>query len=346
MAASETTHAHARLSSFRSCTINALRLDLRFGDDRIWRGSDNTPMANPYQILGVTREATQAEIRKAYLRLAKKHHPDLHPGDKDAEARFKDVAAANDIVGDETKRARFDRGEIDASGAERTQRPARESYRHYAEAEPGFKYSQFRGGTGDSPDDLFSSIFGARGARGPVRGSDVGYTLFVEFIEAINGTKKRVVMADGNALDISIPAGLRDGQTLRLRGKGLEGHAEGPPGDALVEVHVRTHPSLHRNGDDIRSILAVTPGEAMAGAKVSVETVSGQVSLTVPKGSNSGRVLRLRGKGAPSTGGKGDHLIELQVVLPAHPDDEFVRAVTDWEAKHPYDPRKQREARA
>jgi DnaJ-class molecular chaperone len=303
-------------------------------------------MVDPYQILGVTREATQAEIRKAYLRLAKSNHPDLHPGDKTAEARFKDVAAANDIVGDETKRARFDRGEIDASGAERVQRAARDSYRHHAESEPEFKYSQFTDAVGDNPDDLFSRLFGSHGNRAPARGADVGYTFSVEFIEAINGAKKRVVMADGKALDISIPAGLNDGQTLRLRGKGLQSHSGGPPGDALVEIHVRPHASLRRDGNDIHSIVAITPGEAMGGAKISIETATGRVALTVPKGSNAGKVLRLRGKGASSTAGKGDHFIELHVVLPEHADDEFVRSVVDWEAKHPYDPRKEKEARA
>jgi DnaJ-class molecular chaperone len=310
------------------------------------RGGDSLQMADPYQILGVAREATQAEIRKAYLRLAKSNHPDLHPGDATAEARFKDIASANDIIGDAKKRARFDSGEIDASGAERAQRPARDSYRQHAEAAPGFRYDRQAGSTEGIPDYLFSSIFGSRRERGPAPGSDVGYTLAVEFTEAINGAKKRVVMADGKALDVVIPAGLKDGQTLRLRGKGLRGVAGGLPGDALVEIHVKPHPFLRRDGDNILSIVAITPGEAMAGAKVSVETASGRVTLTVPKGSNTGRVLRLRGKGAASTAGKGDHLVELQVVLPEQPDDEFVRTVIDWELKHPYDPRKQQEGRA
>lgn len=302
-------------------------------------------MADPYQILGVTRDATQAEIRKAYLRLAKKNHPDLHPGDKGAEARFKDIASANDIVGDENKRARFDRGEIDASGAERTQQPEREFYRQHAEAPPGFKYERYSDGNGPH-DDLFADLFGARHQRTQARGSDVGYTFAVAFTEAINGAKKRVVMADGKALDIVIPAGLKDGQTLRLRGQGHLGFGGGKPGDVLVEIHVQPHPIFRREDNDIRSQLSVTPGEALAGAKVRVETVSGSVELAVPKGSNTGAILRLRGKGVRSNQGKGDHLIELQVVLPNHPDDELVRCVTEWEAKHPYDPRKQQEARS
>ena len=168
----------------------------------------------------------------------------------------------------------------------------------------------------------------------------------VEFTEAINGAKKRVVMADGKALDITIPAGLKDGQTLRLRGQGQPGFGGGEPGDALVEIHVKPHPIFRREGNNIRSTLPVTPGEALAGAKVRVETVSGPVELAIPKGSNTGRILRLRGKGVPSTAAKGDHLVELQVVLPDRPDDELVRCVTEWEAKHPYDPRKSQGAQS
>jgi DnaJ-class molecular chaperone len=168
----------------------------------------------------------------------------------------------------------------------------------------------------------------------------------VEFTEAINGAKKRATMADGKTLDIAIPVGLQDGQTLRLRGQGHPGFGGGEPGDALVEIHVKLHPIFRRDGNNIRSTLPVTPGEALAGAKVRVATVSGPVELAVPKGSNTGTILRLRGKGVPSARGKGDHLVELQVVLPDHPDEELVRSVTEWEARHPYDPRKRQGAQS
>lgn len=275
----------------------------------------------------------------------------MHPGNKGAEARFKEIASAYDIVGDEKKRARFDGGEIDASGAERQQppqqRPEREFYRQHAEAGPGFKYERGWDGTGhDDEADVFAEIFGRRGPKAKARGSDIGYTFSVDFTEAVNGAKKRVVMADGKALDITIPAGLKDGQTLRLRGQGHPGFGGGEAGDALVEIHVKAHPIFRREGNTIRSTLPVTPGEALAGAKVRVATVSGPVELTVPKGSNTGTILRLRGKGVPSAGGTGDHLVELQVVLPKHPDEELVRSVTEWEAKHPYDPRKSQGAQS
>ncbi len=303
-------------------------------------------MSDPYQILGVSRSATQDEIRKAYLRLAKKNHPDLHPGDKGAESRFKEIASANDIVGDEKKRARFDNGEIDASGVERPQRPEREFYREHAEARPGFKYERRSNGTEHHNDDLFADLFGRRSERTSARGADVGYTFSVTFTEAINGAKKRVVMADGKALDITIPAGLKDGQTLRLRGQGQPGFGGADQGDALVEVHVGSHPRFRREGSSIRSTLAVTAGEALAGAKVRVDTVSGAVELTIPKGSNTGTILRLRGKGVPSKDKSGDHLVELLIVLPDQPDDDLVRCITEWEAKHPYDPRKRQEAQS
>ena len=296
-------------------------------------------MADPYQILGVTREATVDEIRKAYRALAKKSHPDLHPGDKAAEARFKEIAVAYGIVGDETKRALFDSGKIDGTGAEQHQQAPHDTYRRYAETHPGFKYDRQWGGAGAEEDDLISEILGRR-VRTNMRGADITYTFAVDFTEAINGAKKRVTMADGKTLDITVPPGLKDGQTLRLRGQGQPGLGGGDPGDVLVVTHVRPHPVFHRDGNDIRSILPVTIAEALGGAKMVVETVSGSVSLAVPKGSNTGTVLRLRGKGVSSKAGTGDHLVELRVVLPSSADDAFIGSVVEWESKHPYDPRK------
>ena len=294
-------------------------------------------MADPYQILGISRTATADEIRKAYRRLAKKNHPDLHPGDKAAEARFKEIASAYGIVGDETKRALFDSGKIDGSGAEQHQQPKRESYRQHAEAQSGFKYDRHWSGPGHE-DDVFAELFGRR-AGAKARGLDVNYTFAVEFIEAINGAKKRVVMADGKTLDITIPAGLKDGQTLRLRGQGHPGIGGAEPGDVMVEIHVKPHPLFRREGNDIHSSLPVTLGEALGGAKVLVETVTGTVNLAVPRGSNTGTTLRLRGKGVASKSGAGDHFVELLVILPEQPDEELIRSVVDWEAKHPYNPR-------
>ncbi len=296
-------------------------------------------MADPYQILGVRREAGADEIRKAYRGLAKKTHPDLHPDDKAAEVRFKEIASAYAIVGDEAKRALFDSGKIDGSGAELKPSPDREFYRQHAEAEPGVKYEQYwRGSENGQEDDLFAELFGRR-TTVKMRGSDLSYTLAVTFLEAVNGAKKRVVMGDGKTLDLSIPPGLVDQQILRLRGQGQAGAGGEKPGDALVEIHVEPHPLFQRNGNDILSILAITLGEALAGAKVPAETVTGTINVTVPKGSNTGTKLRLRGKGVVARDAKGDHFVELKVVLPDKPDDAFVKSVKEWESMHPYDPR-------
>jgi DnaJ-class molecular chaperone len=296
-------------------------------------------MADPYEVLGVARDAPQESVRKAYLRLAKKSHPDLHPGDKTAEARFKEITGANDIIGDEKQRARFDSGEIDAGGIAQAPNSDHGSYRQHAETQPDFKYEQHWNTDGIDDRDLFAGLFGRHRGRARQRGADVNYTFAVELPEAITGAKKRIVLADGKTIDITIPPGLKSGQSLRLRGQGAPGHGDAAPGDALVEVHVMPHLVFRRDGDTIISTLAVTMGEALAGARIRVPTVTGTVELSVPKGSNTGTILRLRGKGAPSPAGHGDHLVELKVMLPAVPDDDLVSTITAWETKHPYNPR-------
>jgi len=305
-------------------------------------------MADLYDILGVPRDASHGDIRKAYRRLAKKHHPDLNPGNEEAEARFKDISAAYAILGDEEKRARFDKGEIDETGAER---PEQHSYRHYADQEPGFKYRRWTHSEGDEDlGDIFADLFGRRGgereASFSIPGGDLSYSLTIDFLEAVNGAKKTVTMPDGKQLAITIPAGLKDGQTLRLKGKGRPGIGGGESGDALVTVNVREHPVFRRDGDTIRSTVDVTLNEALSGGRIRVPTVSGAVNVSVPANSNTGDTLRLRGRGAMnrSTGKRGDHLLELRVKLPKGADDELRTMIADWEARHPYDPRAAKEA--
>jgi DnaJ-class molecular chaperone len=299
---------------------------------------------DPYKILGVARDASQDAIRKAYRKLAKEAHPDLHPGDKKAEDRFKQVASAYDIIGDADKRARFDRGEIDASGAERPSQ--QDFYRQYAEAPGGGRY-QSSAGFDDFADlsDLFSDMF-KRGAGGGQRttrmkGQDLRYQLPVDFLEAVNGAKRRVTMPDGRTLDVSIPAGMRSGQTLRLKGKGAPGVNGGPDGDALVEIEVRPHPVFERDGDDIVVELPISIDEAVLGGKVEVPTVSGRVSVTVPKGANSGQTLRLRGKGVPAGKDRqaGDQRVKLKIVMPSGIDDELETFMKSWREAHGYNPR-------
>jgi DnaJ-class molecular chaperone len=305
---------------------------------------------DPYQVLGVKKNASQDDIQQAYRKLAKKHHPDLNPGNKQAEEKFKDIGTAYDILGDPEKRARFDRGEIDASGQEQ---PERRFYREYAEG-PEATYHT-RHGYEDFGDmsDVFADLFGdrARGARAGaggysggqtirMRGPDRHYTLEVGFLEAATGATRRITLPDGQSLDVKIPAGLADGQTLRLRGKGGEGIGGGPAGDALVTVGVLPHHFFLREGEDILVELPITLDEAVLGAKVEVPTIDGRVALTVPKGASSGQVLRLRGKGVRRADRRGDQLVTLKIVAPPAVDDELESFFRRWREGHAYDPRK------
>jgi DnaJ-class molecular chaperone len=290
--------------------------------------------ADPYNVLGVKKDASQDEIQKAYRRLAKKLHPDLNPGNKQAEEQFKDVSVAYDLLGDTDKRARFDRGEIDASGAER---PRQRYYRDFSEDNPYTSGAGFEDFAGD--EDILSQIFG-RGGRSNLRmrGSDAHYRLSLDLLDAINGGKRHITLPDGSALDVNIPPGTRDGQVLRLRGKGQPGIGGGPPGDALVEIDVRPHRIFTRKGDDIHVELPISLSEAVLGGKIRVPTPSGPVTMTVPKWANTGTVLRLKGKGAPrADGGRGDEFVTLRVMLPEKPDPELEKFVEQWRGA--YSPR-------
>lgn len=300
---------------------------------------------DPYDVLGVPHGATDDQIRKAYLKLVKELHPDVNPS-KTAEERFKKVTAAHDILGDPERRRKYDAGEIDASGE-----PRRPTWRpHGAGAGMG---ARGRGGGpifedfGDVFSDLFSGGFSGAGRAGPrggfaMRGRDVRYTLDVDFLEAVLGAKKRVTLPDAGVLDLNVPEGVTDGQVLRLRGRGEPGVAGGEAGDALVEIHVRPHRDFRREGDDILVEVPITIDEAVLGGKVEVPTVTGRVQLTIPKGTSSGQVLRLKGKGVrnAATGTTGDELVTVRIVLPDTIDDSLSYFLSEWRQKHRYDPRK------
>lgn len=297
-----------------------------------------------YSILGVAKTASAADITKAYRKLAKKLHPDLNPGDKAAEEKFKNIAAAYGIVGDEEKRGRYDRGEIDASGQEV---PQQRYYREYAGGAEGARYRSTSGYEDIGAfSDLFGDLFGERagagagGRRFSMRGQDAQYRLDVDFLDAANGTKTRITLPDGGTLDVTIPPGVTDGQVLRLRGKGNPGLGEGEPGDALIEIGVRPHPVFKREGNDIVVEVPITFDEAVLGGKVEVPTIGGRVSATVPPGANTGQTLRLKGRGIKSKGATGDQLVKLSVVLPERIDDDLKSFAEKWRDSHRYDPRR------
>jgi len=300
-----------------------------------------------YSVLGVPKTASAGDITKAYRKLAKKLHPDLNPGDKAAEEKFKKITAAYDILGDAEKRGRYDRGEIDASGQER---PQQHYYREYAGGQDGARYRSTAGFEDIGAfSDLFGDLFGERGgireggrggARFSMRGPDAQYRLEVDLLDAVNGTKTRITLPDGGTLDVAIPTGVTDGQVLRLKGKGGPGIGEGEPGDALIEISVRPHPVFKREGDDIIVEVPITFDEAVLGGKVEVPTIGGRVFATVPPGSNTGQTLRLKGRGIKTKSGTGDQLVKLSVVLPERIDDDLKGFAETWREAHQYDPRR------
>jgi DnaJ-class molecular chaperone len=296
---------------------------------------------DPYKLLGVAKDATADDIRKAYRKLAKKHHPDLNPGNKAAEEKFKAVSAANELLSDTEKRARYDRGEIDESGAEKA--PPR-SYRQYAETGAGERYAYGSPGQdsgGESFEDLFSTIFSGRagGGTGPARGRDEHYALTAEFLEAVIGAIKRLTLPDGQTLDVKIPPGTEDGHVLRLRGRGGAGRNGGPAGDALIEIHILPHKFYTREGQDIYLDLPVSVSEAVLGAKVTVPTPAGAVAMTIKPHSDTGTKLRLAGRGVPAHGKlpAGALYVTLRMVLGTVDAalEEFLRGWKPAEEKNP-----------
>ena len=290
---------------------------------------------DPYEALGLKPGASDKDIRSAYRKLAKKHHPDLNPGNKPAEERFKELSAANELLSDADKRARYDRGEIDGSGQERPQRP---SWQGHAEGPQGTRYRPGGGGNGANVDeqdigDIFAELF-RRGEGGAqpnmrMRGGDLQYTLAVEFLDAVSGATRRLTLPHGKHLDVHVPPGIEDGQVMRLKGQGQPGRNGGPAGDALIEIHVTPHPFFRRDGNDIRFEVPITLAEAVLGGKITVPSPSGNLSVTVPPHSDTGAQLRLRGKGVPAHAGQpaGDAYVTLKVVIGAVDDklEAFLR---------------------
>jgi DnaJ-class molecular chaperone len=298
-------------------------------------------MLDPYETLGVKRSATDQEIKEAFKKLARKYHPDLHPDDKQAEARFKDISAANDLLKDPDKRRRFDAGEIDASGAER---PSERYYRDFAEASPHAAQDGFA--SNEELEEFLARAFSGGGQRSQstfrARGQDVSYELPVGLLDVANGATRTITLPEGRTLQVAIPEGAEDRQMLRLKGQGLPGFGGGAPGDAYVELHVEPHAFFHRKDDNIHVDIPVTLKEAALGARIEVPTISGPVSMTIPQGSNTGKTLRLRDKGIRNrrTGQRGHQLITLKVVLPDGEEPELMAFLQTWQPRNGDDPRR------
>jgi len=305
-----------------------------------------------YQRLGLKRGASEAEIKKAYRSLAKQLHPDRNKDNPKAAERFSQITAAYDLLSDKDKRARYDRGEIDEDGNPKM--PFGGGYGGYSPGSggpqpgaQGFENFNFGGADGADLSDLFEGLFsgggpagaGARGsgpfgsfrqrARPPQKGADVAYRLKIPFEDAVALKPQRITLADGKTIDLKLPQGLEDGTRIRLAGKGEEG--PGGRGDAIVTIEIAPHRFFTREGTNIRLELPVTLKEAVLGAKVKVPTPEGAVMLTVPKGTTSGKVLRLKGRGfAAKDGKRGDQLVAIEVDVPAD-DAELQRFAEGWD---------------
>lgn len=295
-----------------------------------------------YKELGVGRNASADEVKKAFRKLAKDLHPDKNPGDKAAEDRFKRVTAAFDVLGDKDKRAKYDRGEIDADG--------REQHRGFGGGAGGQGFGGFGGAGGPGGRASFDNIdldelFGMFGGQGRQRGArdftpkgqDVRATLEISLEDSIAGATRRIQFSDGRTLDVTIPKGAGDGQVIRLRGQGAPGRL-GQAGDALIELKIAAHPLYRREGADLIMDLPISAPDAILGGKVTVPTPEGRVAMTVPPRSNSGKILRLKGRGGFEGGRRGDLLAKLVVTLPEPPDDALVKFAEEWRAKRPYTP--------
>jgi DnaJ-class molecular chaperone len=323
-------------------------------------------MRDPYQTLGVAKDASQADVKKAFRKAAKQHHPDQSKDPK-AKEKFAEANAAYEILGDDKKRAQFDRGEIDAEG-----KPRHSGFEGFSGAPGGFRCGgagggpggpnaqhfefNFGGGSPFDSADIFSDLFGMGGGRGAAPGAgrgraaganprqpgaDVALETFVSLETALHGGKARVLTPSGKTLEVAVPAGVEDGRQIRLRGQGQPSPAGGPAGDALVTVHIHKHPHFRIDGRDLRLDLPVTLYEAVLGGKVEAPTLGGKVELNVPPKSNSGKTLRLRGKGLPAAGDQpaGDLLVTLRIMLPEGDLADLEEIARKLQAKQPYNPR-------
>ncbi len=308
-------------------------------------------MRDPYEVLGVPKGASEADVKKAFRVLAKKHHPDKHQGDAAAQKKFQEISAAYDILGDKDKRAQFDAGAIGPDGNPKGFDPRQGG--GFRQGSPfgfgagggnrDFHFSfDDAGEAGSSFEDLLAGMMGGGrrgGAPRAARGEDFTAQTVISLAEAVAGGTRRVVMQNGEQIDVKIPVGVRDGQSIRVKGRGGAGRGGGPNGDVLLEIKVAPHPGISRDGNDLRMDLPVSLKEAVAGGKVPVPTLTATLALTVPPGSNTGTTLRLKGQGVPAHGKEaaGDLYVRLVITLPDQPDPALKAFVEGWNPS--YDPR-------
>jgi DnaJ-class molecular chaperone len=307
-------------------------------------------MRDPYEVLGLAKSASAAEVKSAFRKLAKKFHPDQSKESR-AKERFSEIGSAYEILGDEKKRAAYDRGEIDAEGKPRAPQFEGFGFGRRPGAGAGGEFHGFNFDVGGDPAaragfeaDILSELFGGRmGGRGraPSRGEDVAVSVNVPLAMAAGGGSARVALPTGKTLDVAIPAGVEDGKQIRLRGQGRPGGRNAPAGDAIVTIHYAPHPLFRVEGRDLKLDLPITLYEAVLGAKVRTPTLSGEVEIAIPAGTSSGRVLRLRGKGLPASGDApaGDLLATLRIAMPAQEDADLAALMRRWRDEKPYDPR-------
>ena len=325
-------------------------------------------MRDPYEVLGVDRKASEAEIKSAFRRLAKKLHPDANKNDPKAASRFAEINAAYEILGEQDKRKAFDRGEIDAEGKPRFQgfegfgagagrgaggfAPESE-FETFSFGPEGFTRSNRRGRSAGGFEDILREAFGGAAGRGRFGGgagdafeaqdfgvgADVKAALTVTLPEAAHGVTQRVHLPSGKDVEVKIPAGIADGQTIRLRGQGMPG--QGGAGDVLITVSIASHPLFTLDGADVRLDLPITLDEATLGAKVRVPTLDRPVEVTIPPWTSSGRTFRLKGKGFPAKEGRGDLLATVRIALPERSDPELEALMKKWRSEKPYDPRQE-----
>jgi DnaJ-class molecular chaperone len=297
---------------------------------------------DPYSVLGVSKTASQEEIRNAYRKLAKTLHPDLNPGNKQAEQRFKDVAAAYELIGDESKRKAYEAGKAQEE-AMRAQQSAQGRHFYYETQGPEFEsgYSQ-----GFSFEDLFG---GFRARSGPSPGQNEKYRMEIDLVDVVRGAEREITLPSGKRLRVKIPAGVSEGMQLRFAGQGGPGIHGGPPGDAFVELSIKPSPLFRREGQDLEIELPITLSEAVNGASIRAPTPDGAVLLTIPSGVSSGARLRVRGKGIPKRGTsaeRGDLYVKIKITIPPVLDEELKKAIAETEKRHPYDPRADLSAQA